>query len=415
MKNFKLILFIALIINFITSQNVYAEEVFKLDLKTGINKFLKDNYDVKISNYDVQKLKGDIDTASLLQNPDFSANVSSFNTVAYKDKDNPDSFAFRINQSFETVNKREYRIKVAQENFNYSKLNYQDNIRNLLTNFIIVYYQVMLDNIQLESAKENYNSFNKLLIVSAIKLEKGFIPELEHTKLEIQQLDFKKDISNSTLNLKTDLENLKYLLSLNENVNIKIKDEMPESNNNLNIDKFVSAALIKRYDLKAAKKSQELAEINIKLNKLNAYPDVTFGIESDSSGPSYKPAIGGGVGFSIPIFNKNQGEIFKSELNKTQSQLNYEKTKRLIVSQVKQSFYILIEKENIFNANKSYFLKLRKLKDNEEKAYILGGINVSDLINAQKIYKDYQKSYNLSMVDLITAKKQLELNAGQLN
>ena len=66
-------------------------------------------------------------------------------------------------------------------------------------------------------------------------------------------------------------------------------------------------------------------------------PDVTLGAEFETFGTDNIPRWGASISFPLPLFNRNQGEIYRKNAEWMQVEEQIKKTKRQVVSDIRQA------------------------------------------------------------------------------
>jgi outer membrane protein, heavy metal efflux system len=283
----------------------------EITLDQALDIFYKNNYDILISRYEIDKTYAEYVGAKLRPNPVLSANAQglSFYKV-YPQRSDETQLTLRIDQLIETAGKREIRTHSALATHEAIKLSYRDTIRNLLIGFYTVFYNLQLDRLNIEFGRYELARFDRTLEIAERRYNAGFLTLLDFTKIKLSKIDLENNLTNFEGQYKKDLENFNYLLRSDrtfEPISLSLREIFPE----YFADQLVDTALKNRYDLLALEKQREAARQNLNLAKALRVPDVSVGIEHDSYGMDGTSRIGGGFSMGIPVFNRAQGEILK--------------------------------------------------------------------------------------------------------
>ncbi len=398
MKGYIIVIFICFSLSF--GQSIKFED--------GLNLFISNNYDILTQKNEIEKAKADIITAKLRPNPVFTTNFLYYNIKNFSDRSNSQN-SFRIDQEFETANKRSLRVKLSEKLFEYTKLTFKASLKDYINNYLSAYTQLLYDKLELKNSQSNLLDYQKILEIAKIQYEKGFLPALDYEKLKLSMIDYQKDYYNNLEAYNKDKEYLKFLINADFD-DIEIPD-IQFSNTNFDIKQVLDKALENRYDIKSAKTNIEASQIQVDLNKAMAIPNITLGIEFDSYSEKYR-FIGVGFSVPIPVFDRNQGEILKSKINLIQSQIQYEKTVHSVKTEIIQLYHSLKSKEKILEEYQTKYEDLKRLKENTEKAFSLRGINVLTLLDTYKLFREFQKNYTQAKIDYYTVLYQLKLATG---
>jgi cobalt-zinc-cadmium efflux system outer membrane protein len=191
---------------------------------------------------------------------------------------------------------------------------------------------------------------------------------------------------------------------------LTIQEIFPEYSENI----LVEAALQNRYDLLSLLKQSEAARYNTSLAKAMRVPDITVGGQYSLYGTDNRSRVGAGVSLPIPVFNRNQGEIFRRNAEYKQLEEQIRRVQRLIVSDIRQSLNTYRSSLKIFDA---YRLRKREMDDllnRSEMAFSLGGITVLDLLDTRKTYRDFITKYNLALIQALLNQELIKVYTGEL-
>ncbi len=168
---------------------------------------------------------------------------------------------------------------------------------------------------------------------------------------------------------------------------------------------MVRKAVTTRPDMLAIKLGVRRSEADIQLARANAYPDVfmlyqpyTFQNNTYLGVPSaYSWTLG--ITATIPLYNRNQGNITRAKINMHQTQTQAASLERTVVSDVldaaqelEQSLISVQEfKTEIIPAN-------RRMRNAAFQLYDKGETSVLDYLEAQLAFNDVVKQYRDALV-----------------
>jgi cobalt-zinc-cadmium efflux system outer membrane protein len=239
------------------------------------------------------------------------------------------------------------------------------------------------------------------------------LSDIDFTKLRITRIDLETNLSNMQNQYNTDLEQLSALLGIDKPLK-SVGLHVNESYTEYSEEDLVSKAYLNRYDLLSLQKQLESAKTSFSLARAMRIPNVTVGAEYDSFAPKYNPTMGVGFSVNIPIFDRNQGNIERKEVEYKQIEIQIVKTKRQIVSDVRQALYNYISSYEIFTSYNKKKPDMNYLMNNSEKAFAMGGITVLDLIDTEKTYFNYLKEYIKALTKLNLNNELINLYTGEM-
>ncbi len=405
-----IIAFFALIIISSIAVAVHSEEI---TLEQALQLFYKNNYDILINRYEIDKAYGDYVGAKLRPNPNLSLNSIGLRWEAYPRLSDDTQLTARIDQLIELGGKRELRMHSAAATLEASKLSHRDTLRTLLIGFYTTYYNLQLDKLNIDFARYDLERFKKIEEISGKRFDAGFLSLIDYAKIKLSAVDIENNLTNFEKQYKADVESFSFTLAsrtLLEPQKLSVKETFPQYGE----DTLVDVALKNRYDLLALQKQSEAAQYGMLLAKAMRIPDVTVGAEYDSFGSDHRSRFGVGVSLPIPLFNRNQGEILRrnAEFNQVGEQIK--KTERQIVSDIRQGLNNYQGSLKIFESYRTRQKEMENLLNNSEKAFSLGGVTVLDLLDTRKNYRDFITKYHQALIQALLNEELLKIYTGEI-
>jgi cobalt-zinc-cadmium efflux system outer membrane protein len=184
------------------------------------------------------------------------------------------------------------------------------------------------------------------------------------------------------------------------------------------LDAFRQIGLDNRPDLKAALESLQQADTNHKLAIANGSADPTFG-----AWYSYNPAfnnafgrytVGANVTIPLRIFDRNQGEKQRTQLDIGRDQQLTEATRAQVFGDV-DSAYAQVNSNLILLRpyKEKYLAQAVRVRETVTYAYQHGGASLMDFLNAQSDYRTVELAYVQLIGSYLTAAGQLNLAVGR--
>jgi outer membrane protein, heavy metal efflux system len=373
-------------------------DTLKLTVKQAENQFLKNNLQLIAQRYNIDNASAAIITARLFPNPDFSFNngISATDVSqgpAYKEQ------SFAISQLFTTAGKRNKSIQLAKIGVEQAKYQFFDLLRTLKftlrNDFYTIYYRE-------QSAKvynEEIGSLSKTFTVFKEQYAKGNIAEKELLRIQSQLYSLQTEYNSLLTGIDTSQSELKLLIKAPSSTYIE-----PLVGTDLDIKQMVSgvpyqqlldSAYTNRYDLKYTKATVAYNDMNLQLQKATAVPDFSLSLNYDKLGSYSNNFLGAGIAFSLPSFNRNQGNIKQARIAIDQSQVQLQSQQNQVESDVATNY------KGALRLEKLYASFDRKFKE-----------DFNHLI--QEVFKNYQKR-NISMLEFLDFYDSYKTNTIQLN
>jgi len=335
-------------------------------------------------------------TAGLHPNPSFQNDTSSATLGVY--------------QEFEIGGKRHARLESARLATSVSKTDYADARRTLLLNVRQTFLGALLAKANAAFARENLSSFQSVIDLNRLRLEKGALSGADFLKIELQTLQFQTDLEDASLAFKTAKASLRALLGPSALPDeFDVEGELRATAFEKNLPELEQLALSARPDLKSAETGIDKASADVQLAKANSYPDPTIGTSllhtgNEIGGPSwFEPfypkgetsnSMGVGISFSIPIFNRNQGEIARARSEERRARFLAEAARNQVIQDV-ETAYAAFEssRERVRLYEETYLSRARDSRDTAEFAYQKGATSVLDLLDAERTFRATELAY----------------------
>jgi cobalt-zinc-cadmium efflux system outer membrane protein len=364
-------------------------------------------------------------TAYLRPNPDLTTTIDQISPFApqpspsgsgqdvYRPFANALPFA-SISYLHERGGKRELRLESARKSTEVAMASYQDQERGLLFNLRNAFVQTLQAKAVLENAKENLDYWDRELAVNRRRFSAGDLAQVDLNRLELQRVQFEADFETATVNLRT--SKIQILLLLNERTPIEqfdvagpydfIGQLMP-------LEEYRQLAQAARPDLKVAEQSVDLAKTNHRLAVANGSTDPTFSVDF-ARNPPIPVYLGFSVTIPLRIFDRNQGEKARTQIDIARNERLRDATRAQVFSDVDSAYWTLIQALNLLKPYKAKYLPLATdVRDKTSFSYQHGGASLLDFLDAEKSYRDTRLSYLNLIGSYLTAAAQMNMAAGQ--
>jgi cobalt-zinc-cadmium efflux system outer membrane protein len=386
----------------------------EISLEEALELFYRNNYDILINRYEIDKAYGDFVGARLLPNPNVSfSSIGLDISQGIPQKSDDTQQYLQLDQLILLGGKRELRTNSALAAHQAAILTHKDVIRTLIIGFYSVYYNLQLDRLNIEFGRYDLSRFDKIQEIAQRRFDAGFLSLIDYTKIKLARIDLENNLTNFDKQFRADLESFNFLLGSGnwlEPRKLTMQETFPEYSENI----LVEVALQNRYDLLSLQKQSEAAKYSISLAKAMKIPDITVGGQYSLYGTDNRSRVGAGVSLPIPVFNRNQGEILRRNAEYKQLEEQIKRVQRLIVSDIRQALNTYRSSLKIFDA---YRLRKREMDDllnRSEAAFSLGGITVLDLLDTRKTYRDFITKYNLALIQALLNQELIKVYTGEL-
>jgi len=372
--------------------------------------FLKQNFQLIAARYDIDTAEAEKLTARLRPNPDVSIGFSGLPLNLSGNLLTEQQYSYSIAQTFELGGKRGKRIDVANANADVARAEFEMTVWQLTNDLKKKFYTVILNQSLLNLAQENEKTFAETVKHTEELVQAGELAGLDLTRLEVEKLKFDTDLANAQRDYEVALRDLRVTLGGDYRVmEIDPNGTLDPQIYDLTFTDLRDKALAERPDLKAAKLAERAADASIKLQDAQKIPDVSLG-----TGVTQVPEGGSnftfGVGISLPIHDRNQGERAKARIDKDRA-LNQEAlVTNQILSDVDKAFVAFqLQKRRVDLYRTGVLTKVNDIQNLTEYSLKAGESSILDLLDAIRTRRDTLAAFYQALFDYQSALLDLEL------
>jgi cobalt-zinc-cadmium efflux system outer membrane protein len=363
-------------------------------------------------------------TAYLRPNPDFSTGadqITLFNTspslASSAQVYRPLGYyfpSFSVSYLHERDHKRELRLESARKSTDIAASTFSDQERGLLFNLRNAFVQTLQAKAVQQNARENLDYWDRELAVNRKRMAAGDLAQVDLDRLELQRVQFESDLETALVNLRT--AKIQILMLLNDRAAVDrfdVAGPYEFIDRLMPLEEFRNAAMAARPDLKEAVQTVELARTNHQLAVANGSTDPTFSMDF-ARNPPIPFYFGISVSIPVRIFDRNQGEKARTQVEIGRSERALDAAKAQVFSDVDSAYYTLTSALNLLRPYRDKYLKLAEDTRNRTSfAYQNGGASLLDYLDAEKAYRDTRLAYLNLIGSYLTAAAQMNMAVGR--
>jgi cobalt-zinc-cadmium efflux system outer membrane protein len=401
-------------------QNVPSGQVHgavRISLDQAIQLALENNHALKAARTTIQQSEAQEITANLRPNPVLTADAQ-FIPIFQPNEFTADyinttaQFDLGISYLFERGKKRQHRLQAAQDVTAQTKSLVTDNERTLTFNVASQFFTAQLAESTLDLAFEDMKSFQKTVDISEARYKAGDISEVDYLKIKLQLLQFQSDVSQAQLAKTQALVGLRQLLgyqSVPEDFDVTGDFEYKAVA--LKLEDLQQMALQNRPDFRAAQQGVTAAKSQYELAKAIGKVDVTGTFNYDHVSATNTGSFFGS--FQIPIFNRNQGEIARTNYAINQARELELAASDQVLSDVLTAYEGVRDNDQVVSLYLGGYLNAaQQSRDITEYSYKRGAASLLDFLDAERSYRATQLAYRQSLASYLTAVEQLREAVG---
>jgi cobalt-zinc-cadmium efflux system outer membrane protein len=266
----------------------------------------------------------------------------------------------------------------------------------------------------LQLAKDSLAYYDHVLEISKERLKTGDIAQIDFDRLELQRVQYESDVQTAAVNLRT--AKIQLLTLLNDRTPVEQFDVTGLFDFNdqlLSLDEFRKIALDTRPDLRAAVEAADKAQTDHKLAVANGSTDPTLGFDIGRN-PPIDEYIGFNISIPLRIFDRNQGEKLRTQLDVSRSEKLRDAAEAQVLSDVDSGYATVQSTLILLRPYKAKYLQQSvRVRDTIFFAYQHGGASLLDFLSAESDYRSVHLNYLNLVGSHLTAAAQLNMAVGR--
>ena len=386
------------------------------------DRFEANNPTLLADKLSIEESKAQEITAYLRPNPDLTLTVDGTQIAPDRGVWQPFVGTFEspgISYLHERRHKRELRLESAKKATLVAESNHLDLERTLLFNLRSAFVGTLQAKAVLQLAKDNLLYYDKVLDISRNRFAAGDIAQIDLDRLELQRVQYESDLQAAEENLET--TKIQLLTLLNDRTPTRqfdVNGPFDFTDQLLPQDEARKIAMDTRPDLKAAVEAVDKAQTDHNLAVANGSTDPTFAAwythNSSTNNPFGINTLGVSVNVPLRIFDHNQGEKLRTQLDITRNQRLRDAAEASVLSDVDSSYAVVANDLILLRPYKAKYLQMSvRVRDTMTFSYQQGGAALLDFLNAQAEYRSVQLNYVNLVGSYLTAAAQLNMAVGR--
>jgi len=385
-------------------------------------RFAQNNPTLLAGKLGIDESKAQEITAYLRPNPSFNLTADGTQVTPNRGVWRPFAGTYEtpgISYLHERQHKRELRLESAQKATGVAVSGQADLERTLLFTLRMDFVQTLQEKAILDLAKENLSYYDHVLDVNRERYKAGAISRVDLDRLELQRVQYESDLQIAEESLET--AKILLLMLLNDRTPVAqfdVTGTFDFSTQIAPLDEVRQAALDTRPDLRAAMQAVDKAQTDHKLAVANGSTDPTLSAwythNSSNNNPFGINTVGASVGIPLRIFDRNQGEKLRTQLDIDRSARLAEATKAQVFSDVDSAYATVTSTLTLLQPYKERYLQqASRVRDTIAFSYEHGAASLLDFLSAQAEYRSVQVSYLNLVASYLNGANQLNQAVGR--
>lgn len=393
-----------------------AQEKAALSFAEFLNEVKEKNLDYTARKYSISMAEASILSAGIFPDPQLETEVSD-NGIS---KNMGYTIGTSINWTLELGQKRRARIETAKNEAEFTRLQVQDFLRNLVADATIGYVEGLKAKALAEVQRDSYLHMLKLAQSDSIRYRLGDISLITSKQSKLEAASLRNEMYASESNSQQAVAALTVFIGSDASEK-ELQGNLHAFNREFGIDDLIEHALNSRTDLLASRQNIETAASRVRLEKANRIIDVgiSLGAQHNTAATNEiapSPAANAiKLGASIPLkfSNRRNADLKIAEMGRQQAETEYRQTENIIRTEVMQAYqqYQATQKQ-LKQFDNGMLSDAKSILDGISYSYRRGESSILEVLNAQRTYNDIRLDYFRILADNALFLIELERKAG---
>jgi cobalt-zinc-cadmium efflux system outer membrane protein len=314
--------------------------------------------------------------------------------------------------------KRSLRIEASAKALAAARLNVDDVRRIELSQLKQAYAAAVLAALDVNAAKESFDTFDKQLKLNQRRYDEGTINGLDLSRVLQAQMEALQAVDQAESAQKQAMASLLFLLGARDAIqNVTLTTGIEylglSQLKDASLPSLHDLALRNRTDVKIAEANLEQSQVMVRQARRARVPDIALSLgyseQCNSDTCSSVPTFNAGLQGNVPVFYLQQGEIKRAESNALAAQRTLDKAKAQVLSDVTQAYAGFVAGKSQVERMEGKLLEQAKLsRDLAQHMCQKGAASLIDFLDAQRSYVASQIEYHQDLADYWSAVYQLE-------
>ncbi len=395
-----------------------AQDSLRISLRQADSLFVEKNLILLAERYRIDAAQASVIQAKLWDNPTLSTEWNLYNPNRQRvlDVGRGGQKIISIEQVIQTAGKRNKQVALTLENARLTEYEFMDLLRilkfELRSNFFDIFF---LQN-TLNRYQRQIETLERTVVAFETQYEKNNVSLRELLRLKALLFQLNNDKTEILFQLTEKQKDLKTLLNTEKSVTPLVNETELSRYQlaNYNVSVLNELALQNRGDVKVTESFARQAELNYRLQKALAVPNVRIGATYDQAGSFVNDYSGLSLSADLPFFNKNQGNIKVAK-----ALIDYQKgLQNQKVNTVTNEVAAALEKvryvENMVQSVDSKFTdQFELLNKGVLENFQKRNLTLLEFIDLIETYSESIKELNRLKADRVGAYEELNFTVGQ--
>jgi cobalt-zinc-cadmium efflux system outer membrane protein len=373
----------------------------------AVQEALQKNLDLLAAKFELPVAETRMITARLRPNPVVSVSSDHLDLLGtgYNALNNggPAEFSYRTDFVLERGAKREARIELAKRDQMIARWDVQNAARGVIFDAQSAFLDVLLAKENLQLAESNLKALQEIVKVNDTRVKSGDLAQVELSRSRVAALQFQAAVQQARIRLTEAKNRLQLLigrttLAPDFDVVGQFRRDIPS----LTFEQLSERAITRRPDLEAIRAAQARSQADLRLQI--AQGKVDYSIGSEYRRQQGIAGTGNSLGFffstSLPVFNRNQGEIERARRESEQASARIRALDATIRNQLTSAWQRYESSRALLDQVESTMIdQAQQVRKTTEYSYRRGEATLVEFLDAQRAFNDTMQTYNEARAD----------------
>lgn len=410
-----------LVVSAARAQAPTPADTLHLTLPEAEQRFVQNNLELLAQRYNITVQQALAVQARLIDNPtlllDQNIILQAVHRKEVDGSQQPNQVAFQVQQLFALAGRRRAAGRVQEQGAIVETYNLEDLVRNLRYQLRTTFYDIYYRQQTLRVYDTEIPQLRRTVDLYQGQYEKGNIALKEVIRLKA----FLFTLETERVGLVTDQANAQADLHilLRDSVST-VYQPVADGRRIRNLSpaayaepQLTDSALVRRADLLASRANVQRQNLNLRLQRAVATPDLAVGYNYDRFGSYFDNYQSVTLGLNVPIFNRNQGNIQAAKAQIAQAQAQAQQRQLVVRREVHEAYQVLLRQDELYQHTNRDTTPFSTLIDNIEKSYTKRLISIVEYLDFYEAYKNNVLQLNALRTNRMRAFENVNLAVGR--
>lgn len=399
-------------------------DTVRLTLPEAEQRFVQNNLQLLAQRYNITAQQALAIQARLIDNPTITLDQNALQQAIHPQSaagNNPDlrrnQVAVQVQQLVALAGRRKAAGRAQQQAAVVEAFNLEDLVRTLRFQLRTTFYDIYYRQLTLRVYDTEIPQLRRTVDLYQSQFDKGNIALKEVIRLkaflftlESERLGLVTDQANSQADLHIllrDSTRSAYQPAVNVNrVRALSLTPYPEQ-------QLTDTALVRRADLLSRRAEVQRQQLNLRLQRAVATPDLAVGYSYDRLGSYFDNYNSITLGVAVPIFNRNQGNIAAAKAQIGNAQAQAQQQQLVVRRDVHEAYQVAQRQDDLYQHTSRDTTPFSRLIDNIEQGYTKRLITIVEYLDFYEAYKNNVIQLNTLRANRMRAFEGINLATGR--